>query len=281
MHNPYKGEQAQDNITPNKIQFNKQHFDSETYESSKKDININTSENKKSIDFFPTKINIDKIDESPEVHRKYTVEKKLIIKDFVPQIRPIEIHVVPSKLRLNKKGFKDLKCNKNNKILLNSNKYFISCPNSDEDDDSEKFESSKENQSSSNIIKIDKISKSLFNIDIDIKGTRKNLQKTKNKNIPKVHSKNNFPIKGKYNNDLNLGISSDSDLYDIDEIDNYSLITYENENKEDDKKENIGGNEKNNKRNRTRSFTILENIFFVMVKEKKMIKKIIYILNHI
>ena len=260
MHNPYKGEQAQDNITPNKIQFNKQHFDSETYESSQKDFNINTSENKKSIDFFPKKINIDKIDKSTDVHRKYTVENKLIIKDFVPQIRPIEIHVVPSKLRLNKKGFKDLKCNKNNKILLNSNTYFISCPNSDEDDDSEKYESSKENQSSSNIIKIDKISKTLFNINIDIKETRKKLQKTKNKNknIPKVHSKNNFPIKGKYNNDLNLGISSDSDLYDIDEIDNYSLLEYENEKKEEDKIEKINNKDKNNKRYRTRSFTILE-----------------------
>ena len=30
----------------------------------------------------------------------------------------------------NKKGFKDLKCNKDNKILLMSNNYFISCPNS-------------------------------------------------------------------------------------------------------------------------------------------------------
>ena len=57
------------------------------------------------------------------------------------------------------------------------NKYFISCPNSDEDDDREKFESSKENQSSSNIFKIDNISKNLFNLDIDIKETRKNLQK--------------------------------------------------------------------------------------------------------
>ena len=32
-----------------------QHFDSETYESSKKDINNNTFENIKSIDFFPKK----------------------------------------------------------------------------------------------------------------------------------------------------------------------------------------------------------------------------------
>ena len=59
--------------------------------------------------------------------RKYSFEEKLVIKkDFVPQLRPIEIHLVPSKLRLNKKGFKDLKCNKDNKILLMSNNYFIS-----------------------------------------------------------------------------------------------------------------------------------------------------------
>jgi len=103
-------------ITPNKPQTINQRFDSETYESSKKDINNSDISNekipKKSIDFFPKKMNIEKLDKSLEIYRKYSLENKLIIKDFVPKLRPIEIHVMPSKFRLNRKGFKDLKRNK-------------------------------------------------------------------------------------------------------------------------------------------------------------------------
>ena len=135
-------------ITLNKNKLNKQYFDSETNESSKKDINLSqTSTNeiqfKKSIEFFPKKIYIEDLNESEELQRKYTMESKIEIKDFVPKLKPIEIHLVPSKLRLNKKGIKDYKRNKNNKILLNSKKYFISCPNS-EDEESGNYSSSKE-----------------------------------------------------------------------------------------------------------------------------------------
>jgi hypothetical protein len=237
-------------ITPNKSQLNKQYFDSETNESSKIDINssqtsTNEKQYKKSIEFFPKKIYIEELNESEEVQRKYTIESKLEIKDFVPKLKPIEIHLVPSKLRLNKKGIKDYKRNKNNKILLNSKKYFISCPNS-EDEDSENYSSSKE------------IIKELYNKDemndSDINLTRRILQKTKNKNMPKVHSKNEVVSKGKYENELNLDNSSDSDLYDIDEIDNYSLLEYND--KEENKKENEEINNKN--RNRANSFSILE-----------------------
>ena len=238
-------------ITPNKSQLNKQYFDSETNESSKIDINssqtsTNEKQYKKSIEFFPKKIYIEELNESEEVQRKYTIESKLEIKDFVPKLKPIEIHLVPSKLRLNKKGIKDYKRNKNNKILLNSKKYFISCPNS-EDEDSENYSSSKE------------IIKELYNKDemndSDINLTRRILQTTKNKNMPKVHSKNEVVSKGKYENELNLDNSSDySDLYDIDEIDNYSLLEYDD--KEENKKEN---KEKNNKyRDRFNSVSILE-----------------------
>jgi hypothetical protein len=237
-------------ITPNKSQLNKQYFDSETNESSKIDINssqtsTNEKQYKKSIEFFPKKIYIEELNESEEVQRKYTIESKLEIKDFVPKLKPIEIHLVPSKLRLNKKGIKDYKRNKNNKILLNSKKYFISCPNS-EDEDSENYSSSKE------------IIKELYNKDemndSDINLTRRILQKTKNKNMPKVHSKNEVVSKGKYENELNLDNSSDSDLYDIDEIDNYSLLEYND--KEENKKENEEKN--NNYRNRANSFSILD-----------------------
>ena len=254
-------------ITPNKPQTINQRFDSETYESSKKDINNSDISNekipKKSIDFFPKKMNIEKLDKSLEIYRKYSLENKLIIKDFVPKLRPIEIHVMPSKFRLNRKGFKDLKRNKKNKILLNSNNYYISCPNSEEDsDESQNFESSKEifplksEQNNSH----NKLSLSVDKKIIDIKLTRKFLQKTKNKNIPKIYSKNNFTIKGKYSKDLDLGnSSSDSDLYDINEIDDYddySSLTYENK---EIKEGNTNKKEKNNKnRNRTRSLSILE-----------------------
>ena len=109
-------------ITLNKNKLNKQYFDSETNESSKKDINLsqnssNEKQFKKSIEFFPKKMYIEELNESEEVQRKYTIENKLEIKDFVPKLKPIEIHLIPSKLRLNKKGIKDYKRNKNNKIL--------------------------------------------------------------------------------------------------------------------------------------------------------------------
>jgi len=245
--------QRANQITPNKSQLNKQNFDSETNESSKKDINLsqtstNEKQYKKSIEFFPKKIYIEELNESEEVQRKYTIESRLEIKDFVPKLKPMEIHLVPSKLRLNKKGIKDYKRN-NNKILLNSNKYFISCPNS-EDEDSENYSSSKE------IIKEFCIQDDLNDSDINL--TRKILQKTKNKNMPKVHSKNEIVSKGKYENELNLDNSSDSDLYDIDEIDNYSLLEYDD--KEENKKEKKENEEKsdNKNRNRANSISILE-----------------------
>lgn len=188
------------------------------------------------------------MNESEEVQRKYTIENKLEIKDFVPKLKPIEIHLIPSKLRLNKKGIKDYKRNKNNKILLNSKKYFISCPNS-EDEESENYSSSKE------IIKELCIKDDLNDSDINL--TRRNLQKTKNKNMPKVHSKNEVVSKGKYENELNLDNSSDSDLYDIDEIDNYCLLEYDG--KEENKKEKKENEEENNNyRDRANSVSILE-----------------------
>ena len=79
----------------------------------------------------------------------------------MPKVKPIEIHLVPSKLMLNKKGFKDLKCNKDNKILLMSNNYFISCPNSEEEEEEES--------------EID-FSPQIKHKNEDIKSTRKNLK---------------------------------------------------------------------------------------------------------
>ena len=194
---------------------------------------------KKSFDHFPKNMEIEDPN-STIIKRKYTMEvgNSASIKNFVPRLKPIEIHIVPSKLRLNKKGFKDLKRNKDNKILLNINKYYISCP---EDEESDKNYSSKEVSPFSN--------KKNENISTEkIKFTRKVLEQTKNENnMHKVNSINSFLRKNKYESELNLGYSSGSNLYEIDELDNDSLA---------ENKEEVESN--NNHRNRFNSWSILD-----------------------
>ena len=83
---------------------------------------------KKSIKSFPSKIFLDELKHNiPK--RKYTLEPSLCIKDFVPHPKPLEIHFVPSKLRLNTKGFKDFKifickklCNSLHSVLVRYDK---------------------------------------------------------------------------------------------------------------------------------------------------------------
>ena len=245
----------------NKLEKNKQRLDSETYENSIKDINLdqtngNTKERtyKKSIDIFPKKMSIEEPEEIEYKKRKYTLETNLIPKNFVPQIKPIKMYNFPSKLRLNNKGFKDLKRNKKNKVLMNAKKYFISCPNLD-DEESDKNMSSKEIYGYKKKFS-DNITDEIFtgNNNENIKNLRKDLQKIKNKNIPKILSKNNAVLKNKYDKDLDLGNSTDSDLYDYDELNNYSF----NEKKEDNEIGKIIEQEKNNKRNRFNSWSILD-----------------------
>jgi hypothetical protein len=260
MHNISEEDQK----TPNKPELIKRQLDSETCDSSKKDSDIyninefqNAKDQKKSIDFFPKKMNIEELDNSSNIFRKYTVETKLMIKDFVPQIRPIKTHIVPPKLRLNKKGFRDLKCNKKNKILLNSHQYYISCPNS-EDEDTDKYNSSKEK-----MICIYKVNKMLnfgektknFNESIDINEMRKDLKKTKIRKIDKNYSKKDLSIKGKFSKEFNLDNSFESDLYNFEEIDNYSLLAYD---KKEYKIDQLNNDEKIIKKYRTRSYSILE-----------------------
>ncbi len=255
--------------------------DSETNESSQKckteysdkksSIDYLTINFKRSLGFFPKKnLYMEDIDTNIyDKKRKYSMEEKLVIKkDFVPQLRPIEIHLVPSKLRLNKKGFKDLKRNKKNKILLDSNKYFISCPNlEDEEDEDDNYNEDKDKntfESSNDIISLN-INKSknnkISNINEnkqswDIKEIRKFLQKIKQQNIQKIYSKKVIN-KDNYEKSFNLGNSSESDLDDFDEIDDYSLLEYEK--KEENKNENTNKKDKNKKnRNRTYSVSILE-----------------------
>ena len=259
-----------DQIIQNNQKKDKKRFDSETFESSKKDVYLEQKNDKmdekiykKSIDFFPKKMSIEELDEKEYKQRKYTLEKNTKIKNFVPQIKPIKIYMIPSKLRLNKKGFKDLKRNQNNKILLNAKKYYISCPNL-EDEESEKNNSSKEinnfgGKYSGNIInEMDNDNK-----NGNIKIIRKEFQNIKKKNIPKINSKKNAIFQNKYDKDLYLGHSSDSDLYDIDELNNYSFT----ENKEEKRDKNYALEEKIIKgRNRFNSWSILD----VLQKKNKL-----------
>lgn len=93
----------------------------------------NSYNSKKSINFYSSKNFLESTNHQiPK--RKYTLESSMCIRDFVPHPKPLEIHFVPSKLRLNTKGFKDFKINQSNKILLDSNNYYISCPGSDNSD---------------------------------------------------------------------------------------------------------------------------------------------------
>ena len=243
----------------NKISKKKQTAESETCENSNSEhIKIKKKPYKRSVDFFPKKMEIEEIDEDFS-KRRNTIS---IPGNYVPQIKPIKVDIIPSKLRLNKICFKDLKCNKNNKVLLYANKYFISCPNikdeeSIEESDNENPQITKDNTN---------INSSKENyIEKDINQTRKNLGKTKN-NIPKVSSVNNPHLKNKYNKELNMGYSSESDFYDIDESLNNSI----NENEEIKFEINVdNNNEINKKRDRYNSWSILE----ILQKKNKLDEK--------
>ena len=237
------------NINTKSKNKKKETFDSETCENSNSDnAKIKKIYYKKSVDFFPKKMEIEEIDEDI-TKRRNTIDMCGNIKNFVPQIRPIKNNIIPSKLRLNKFGFKDLKCNKNNKVLLYANKYFISCPNIQDEEDNDEIDNLRFyeniNVNSSNENKNEKE---------DMNQTRKNLQKVKNKNIPKVGSVNNPHLKNKYNKELNMGCESDSDLYEFDESINDSI----NENVEDNFVNNNIEDNSNKKNGRYNSWSILD-----------------------
>ena len=241
----------------------KQNIESETCENSNSE-NSQTKKPKKhykrSVDIFPKKMEIDEIEEDFS-KRRNTISIK---GNYVPQIKPIKINIIPSKLRLNKLGFKDLKCNKNNKVLLYANKYFISCPNikdeeyNDENDyeNLQYYDNNKNNSLSS--------SKDFTqNKNEDLNQTRKNLEKEK-KNIPKVYSVNNPHLKNKYNKELNIGYTSDSDFDESlnDSINDNDGIKFE-------LNLDNNNNEINKKRDRYNSWSILE----ILQKKNKLDEK--------
>ena len=249
----------------NKKSKKKETFESETCENShNENAPSKKSKYKRSVDFFPKKMEIDEIEEDYS-KRRNTVSMCGKIKNFVPQLKPIKIGIVPSKLRLNKIGFKDLQCNKNNKVLLYANKYFISCPNIQDEEFQDEIEYEnlrfydKINVNYSNEINIE-------NKTDDINQTRKNLFKTKKINLPKVGSTIKPHFKNKYNKELNIGCSSDSDLYDVDLSINDSI----NDNIDDNFNiNNNSDNDNNKKRDRYNSWSILD----VLQKKNKLTDK--------
>ena len=174
--------------------------------------------------------------------RKYTIENYLSIKGFVPTLKPIERKISPSKLLLNKRDKTHF--HKNN---LNGNFNYISCPNSEEEVDSE-FNSSQNmlfyhqklnNNGNSNEKLIDILRKP------SIKDARKNLHRTKNKNNQKSYSRKNSLIKEKLENKFNIDLSIGSDL-DDNEYNGYLQLRKESNDKDNTKC-----------RNRINSFSIL------------------------
>ena len=140
----------------------------------------NSYNGKKVSNTFPTKMFIE---ESPLIQRKFSLEP---FNNFAPQIKPLEIRLTPSKLRLNTKGFKDLKVNQENQILLECNNYYISCPeNETSESDTDQY--------------------------IDLR--------EKKNNIPKVLSKEIV-------NKNSLNYEEISDLYDIVDNDESQLQPY-------------------------------------------------------
>ena len=103
-------------------------------------------------------------------------------KNFVPKLKPKKIHLVPSKLRLDEKGFKDFKMNKTNKTLILTHNYWYSCPNSEEEG-SETYFSSQEIINRKKRHYIELFRKKLTNIKI------KNLARIKPKSLVKSNKK--------------------------------------------------------------------------------------------
>lgn len=161
--------------------------------SNKKSNFLNHSENKSGLIDFPKKKYLEELSNEEYMDlefslRKYSEQPSLNIKDFVPHPKPLKMHFIPSKLKLNEKGFKDLKRNQiNNQILIKTKNYYISCPSSDNDSSDQPN-------------------------DNEMKDLRKKMKKLKS-NIPKVLSKEIIN-----NNSLEKEITFDDSFIDNNDI---------------------------------------------------------------
>ena len=180
---------------------------------------------------FPNKIS-QKYNQSTEIieddynlnlMRKYTMEPQIIRKEFVPVLKPIVIHWVPSKLILNKNEFKNFRKNKNKGAP-------ISCPCSE--DENEINEESNFSESSD----ISDLSNEYLNNDEDgLKEIRKNFMKIKSGSIHKVMTRTNIKaqISNKYDyfqekvKSEDKDFSSNSILDDDNNFTNYKMKPYD------------------------------------------------------
>ena len=121
--------------------------------------------------------------------RKNTMELVIFRKEFVPVLKPMEMHLVPSKLRLNNIHFK---LHNKNRNLFNC----ISCPCSEDENDLDK---ELDISNSSNMSDISDLSNNINNnnnIDENgLKEIRKKFIKIKSGSIHKVMTKKNLKNK--------------------------------------------------------------------------------------
>lgn len=176
--------------------------------------------------------------------RKYSMESQIFRKEFVPVLKPIEIHLVPSKFRLNEM---EIKHNRKNKNIFSC----FSCPCSEEGSE---IDNDLNLSNSSDISDFSDLSKNINNNNNDengLKGIRKKFTKIKSGSIQKVMTKKNLKKKlaskqfecfniydkendnqeEEYNNIYNEKIEEDSfssELYDDNNnFNNYSIKPYE------------------------------------------------------
>jgi hypothetical protein len=161
--------------------------------------------------------------------RKYTMEPQIFRKEFVPVLKPIVIHWVPTKLILNKNEFKQFGKNRNKGSP-------ISCPCSEDENEID------EDLSFSNSSDISDLSNEyLDNNENGLKEIRKNFIKLKSGSIHKVMTRKTIKAKNSYkfnyfqNSDIeeekiekeDNDLSSDSDLYDDNIFTSYQMKPYD------------------------------------------------------
>ena len=162
--------------------------------------------------------------------RKYTLEPQIFRKEFVPVLKPIEIHLVPSKLRLNEIKFKHNKSkNKYNK----DNTSCISCPCSEEESEVNYYLDMSNSSEISDSSDLSNNNKNIVNNlnENGLKDIRKKFIKIRTGSIHKVMTKKNLK---------NKKLSQQYDCFDIvdkekckeckDEEDNFSSESFDDNN---------------------------------------------------
>ena len=203
--------------------------------------------------------------------RKSSIEHQIFRKEFVPVLKPIEIHLIPSKLRLNKL---DLKKKKNKNNILH-----WSCPCSEVDSENDyklnisdnSFDNSESSELSNNVNNKNKNKNGL-------KVIRKKFTQLKSDSIQKVMTKKdlkNTKLTKQFNyfdnNILSEEEKEESDknskIYKDSDADSFSLDLYEDNNnfhnytmkQYDDNDNDNDNNNKKEKLKQTKSSNIVNN----------------------